>query len=65
MPWTERILVGLISIGFSENTVMTMPVIDAERLFLTHAEMNGQVELWNDQQDALWRYAQENASLRN
>lgn len=65
MPWTERILVGLINIGFSENTVMTMPVIDAERLFLTHAEMNGQVELWNDQQDALWRYAQENASLRN
>ena len=65
MPWPERILVGLINIGFSENTVMTMPVIDAERLFLTHAEMNGQVELWNDQQDALWRYAQENASLRN
>ena len=65
MPWPERILVGLINIGFLEKTVMKMPVIDAERLFLTHAEMQGHVELWDDQQDALWRYAQEHSTIRN
>lgn len=65
MPWPERILVGLINIGFSEKTVMTMPVVDAERFFLTHAEMQGQIELWDDQQDALWRYAQEHSTIRN
>lgn len=65
MPWPERILVGLVNIGFDETTVMNMPVIDAERLFLTHAEMNGQVELWSNEQDALWRYAQEQSTIRN
>jgi hypothetical protein len=65
MPWPERILVGLVSIGFDEITVINMPVIDAERLFLTHAEMNGQVELWSNEQDALWRYAQEQSTIRN
>jgi hypothetical protein len=65
MPWPERILVGLVSIGFDETTVINMPVIDAERLFLTHAEMNGQVELWSNEQDALWRYAQEQSTIRN
>jgi len=65
MPWPERILVGLVSIGFDEITVINMPVIDAERLFLTHAEMNGQVELWSNEQDALWRYAQEHQTIRN
>jgi hypothetical protein len=65
MPWPERILVGLVNIGFDETTVINMPVIDAERLFLTHAEMNGQVELWSNEQDALWRYAQEQSTIRN
>jgi hypothetical protein len=65
MPWPERILVGLVNIGFDELTVINMPVIDAERLFLTHAEMNGQVELWSNEQDALWRYAQEQQTIRN
>lgn len=65
MPWPERILVGLVNIGFNETTVINMPVIDAERLFLTHAEMNGQVELWSNEQDALWRYAQEQSTIRN
>jgi hypothetical protein len=65
MPWPERILVGLVNIGFDEITVINMPVIDAERLFLTHAEMNGQVELWSNEQDALWRYAQEHQTIRN
>jgi hypothetical protein len=65
MPWPERILVGLVNIGFDELTVINMPVIDAERLFLTHAEMNGQVELWSSEQDALWRYAQEQQTIQN
>lgn len=65
MPWPERILVGLVNIGFNETTVINMPVIDAERLFLTHAEMHGHVELWGTEQDALWRYAQEQSTIRN
>ncbi len=65
MPWPERILVGLVNIGFDETTVINMPVIDAERLFLTHAELHGQVELWSNEQDALWRYAQEQSTIRN
>jgi hypothetical protein len=64
MPWPERILVGLVSIGFNEQDVLSMPVIDAERLFLTHAEMEGKVELWGDKQEALWRYGQQ-LSTRN
>lgn len=59
MPWPERILVGLVSIGFTEESILAMPVLDAERLFLTHAEMEGRVELWSDRNEALWRYAQE------
>jgi hypothetical protein len=65
MPWPERILVGLVGIGFTEDTVLRMPVMDAERMFLTHAEMQGQVELWSSDNDALWRYAQEQATLTN
>jgi hypothetical protein len=56
--------VGLVSIGFNEQDVLSMPVIDAERLFLTHAEMEGRVELWSDRNEALWRYAQEHP-IRN
>lgn len=66
MPWPERILVGLVGIGFSETTVMQMPVLDAERFFLTNAELRGDVELWSDNQEALWRYAQEQqTAIRN
>jgi len=65
MPWPERLLVGLIDIGFTEETVLNMPVTDAERFFLTNAEMHGHVELWNDKNDALWRYAQEQETVRN
>lgn len=66
MPWPERILVGLVSIGFNESTVINMPVVDAERFYLTNAELRGDVELWSDKQEALWRYAQEqHAGLRN
>ena len=64
MPWPERLLVGLIDIGFTEQTVLNMPVADAERFFLTNAEMNGHVELWNDKNDALWRMAQQQ-TVRN
>jgi len=66
MPWPERILVGLVSIGFDESTVINMPVVDAERFYLTNAELRGDVELWSDKQEALWRYAQEqHVGLRN
>jgi hypothetical protein len=65
MPWPERLLVGLVDIGFSEQTVLNMPVTDAERFFLTNAELHGQVELWSNEQDALWRYAQEQSTIRN
>lgn len=66
MPWPERILVGLVGIGFSEASVMQMPVLDAERFYLTNAELRGDVELWSDKQEALWRYAQEHqTSFRN
>jgi len=65
MPWPERLLVGLIDIGFTEETVLNMPVTDAERFFLTNAEMHGQVELWNDKNDALWRLGQERETVRN
>lgn len=65
MPWTERILVGLVDIGFDESSVLNMPVVDAERLFLTKAEMNGDVELWSDENEELWRYAQEHPVNRN
>jgi len=65
MPWPERLLVGLVDIGFTEETVLNMPVTDAERFFLTNAEMHGQVELWNDKNDALWRLGQERETVRN
>jgi hypothetical protein len=42
-----------------------MPVSDAERFFLTNAEMHGQVELWNDKNDALWRLSKERETVRN
>ena len=64
MPWPERLLVGLIDIGFTEQTVLNMPVTDAERLFLTNAEMHGNVELCNDKNDTLWRMAQQQ-TVRN
>ena len=65
MPWPERLLVGLVDIGFTEQTVLNMPVSDAERFFLTNAEMHGQVELWNDKNEALWRLGQERETVRN
>jgi hypothetical protein len=65
MPWPERLLVSLVDIGFTEETVLNMPVTDAERFFLTNAEMHGQVELWNDKNDALWRLGKERETVRN
>jgi hypothetical protein len=58
MPWPERILISLMDLGFREETALRMAVIDAERLVLAHAEMHGQVELWSEEQEALWEYAQ-------
>ena len=65
MPWPERLLVGLVNIGFSEQTVLNMPVTDAERFFLTNAELQGQVELWSNEHDALWHYAHDQETIRN
>ena len=58
MPWPERILISLMDLGFREETALRMAVMDAERLVLAHAEMHGQVELWSEEQEALWEYAQ-------
>ena len=60
MPWPERILISLMDLGFKEETALRMAVMDAERLILAHAEMHGQVEVWSDEQEALWEYAQSN-----
>ena len=61
MPWPERILISLMDLGFREETALRMAVMDAERLVLAHAEMHGQVEIWSDEQEALWEYAQSNS----
>jgi hypothetical protein len=37
-----------------------MPLGDAERLILAHAEMMGQVQLWDEQSEAIWQNQQDN-----
>ena len=60
MPWTERVLVGCLNIGIGPDDAVRMPLGDAERLVLAHAEMMGQVQLWDDQSEALWQNQQDN-----
>lgn len=62
MPWIERLVIAILNLGISEETALNMSVSDAERFVMAHAEMHGQVELWSDEQNALWEYA---ASHRN
>ena len=60
MPWTERVLVGCLNIGIGPDDAIRMPLGDAERLILAHAEMMGQVQLWDDQSEAIWQNQQDN-----
>ena len=60
MPWTERVLVGCLNIGIGPDDAVKMPLGDAERLILAHAEMMGQVQLWDDQSEAIWQNQQSN-----
>jgi hypothetical protein len=60
MPWTERVLVGCLNIGIEPDDAVKMPLGDAERLILAHAEMMGQVQLWDDQSEAIWKNQQDN-----
>ena len=55
MPWPERVLVGCLNIGIGSDDAIKMPIGDAERLILAHAEMMGQVQLWDDQSEAIWQ----------
>lgn len=55
MPWPERVLVGCISLGIDADKALQIPIGDAERLILAHAEMHGQVDLWDDQSEAIWK----------
>ena len=60
MPWPERVLVGCLNIGIAPDDAIQMPLGDAERLILAHAEMMGQVQLWDDQSEAIWQIQQDN-----
>ena len=60
MPWPERVLVGCLNIGIAPDDAIQMPLGDAERLILAHAEMMGHVQLWDDQSEAIWQSQQNN-----
>ena len=60
MPWPERVLVGCLNIGIAPDDAIQMPLGDAERLILAHAEMMGHVQLWDDQSEAIWQSQQFN-----
>jgi hypothetical protein len=59
MPWPERVLVGCLNIGIAPDDAIKMPIGDAERLILAHAEMMGHVQLWDDKSEAIWKSQQE------
>lgn len=59
MPWPERMMACCLELGLSEETVLSMPIGDAERLVLARAETHGEVELWSAKDEALWRWAQQ------
>ena len=59
MPWPERMLACCLDLGLNEETVLSMPIGDAERLVLARAETHGDVELWNSKDEALWQWAQQ------
>lgn len=55
MPWPERVLVGCLNIGLTSDEAIKLPLGDAERLILANAEMMGNVQLWDDQSEAIWQ----------
>lgn len=60
MPWPERVLVGCVNIGIDADDAIKLPIGDAERLILAHAEMHGQAELWDDNAEAIWQSQRDN-----
>ena len=65
MPWPERMLACCLEIGLQEDTVLAMPIGDAERLVLARAETHGDVELWNPKDEALWRWMKQQEAINN
>jgi hypothetical protein len=65
MPWPERMLACCMDIGLQENTVLAMPIGDAERLVLARAETHGDVELWSPKDEELWRWIKQQEATNN
>jgi len=65
MPWPERMLACCLEIGLEEDTVLAMPIGDAERLVLARAETHGDVELWSPKDEALWRWMKQQEATKN
>lgn len=54
IPWPERLLIALSDLGIDGNDAIQMPIGDAERLVLAHAEMNGKIDLWSDEYESMY-----------
>lgn len=65
MPWPERMLACCMDIGLQEDTVLAMPIGDAERLVLARAETHGDVELWSPKDEAMWRWSNQHQTNQN
>jgi hypothetical protein len=65
MPWPERMLACCMNIGLREDTVLAMPIGDAERLVLARAETHGDVELWSPKDEALWHWMKQQEAIKN
>ena len=65
MPWPERMLACCLEIGLEEDTVLAMPIGDAERLVLARAESHGDIELWSPKDEALWRWVKQQEAKKN
>jgi hypothetical protein len=65
MPWPERMLACCLEIGLQEDTVLAMPIGDAERLVLARAETHGDIELWSPKNEALWSWIKQQEAQKN
>lgn len=65
IPWPERLLIALSSLGIDGNDGIEMPIGDAERLVLAHAEMSGKVDLWSDDFESMYQSRISESSLMN
>jgi hypothetical protein len=54
-----------MDIGLQEDTVLAMPIGDAERLVLARAETHGDVELWSPKDEAMWRWSNQHQTNQN